>query len=75
MKLFGNSSYGKTVTNTDNHNPTSYATEDNISKKINSPHFKDLELLYGDTYEVISTKRNICEDKPIQNWCRRIPTS
>jgi hypothetical protein len=34
MKLFGNSSYGKTVTNKDNHNCTSYATETNITKKL-----------------------------------------
>ena len=45
---------------------TSYGNEDNISKKINSPHFKDLELLYGQKYEVISTKREICQDLPLQ---------
>ncbi len=30
---------------------TSYGNEDNISKKTNGPHFKDLELLYGQKYE------------------------
>jgi hypothetical protein len=35
-------------------------------KKINSPHFKDLELLYGQKYEVISTKREIRMDLPLQ---------
>ena len=66
MKLFGNSGYGKTVTNKERFVSTSYANEDNISKKINSPHFKDLELLYGQKYEVISTKREITMDLPLQ---------
>jgi hypothetical protein len=44
----------------------SYGNEDNISKKINSPHFKDLEQLYGQKYEVISTKREIRMDLPLQ---------
>ena len=62
MKLFGNSAYGKTITNKENFVSTSYGNEDNISKKINSPHFKDLEQLYGQKYEVISTKREIRMD-------------
>jgi hypothetical protein len=66
MKLFGNSAYGKTVTNKENFVSTSYGNEDNISKKINSPHFKDLEQLYGQKYEVISTKREIRMDLPLQ---------
>jgi hypothetical protein len=35
-------------------------------KKIKSPHFKDLEQLYGQKYEVISTKREIRMDLPLQ---------
>ncbi len=65
MKLFGNSAYGKTVTNKKIVS-TSYGNEDNISKKNNSPHFKDLEQLYGQKYEVISTKREIKMDLPLQ---------
>jgi hypothetical protein len=38
----------------------------NISKKINSPHFKDLEQLHGQKYEVIATKREIRMDLPLQ---------
>ncbi len=45
MKLFGKSGYGKTVTDKGKIVSTIYDNEDNISKKINSPHFKDLELL------------------------------
>ena len=66
MKLFGNSAYGKTITNKENFSSTSYANEDNITKKINNPHFKDLEKLFGDTYEVSSTKREIKMDLPLQ---------
>ncbi len=66
MKLFGNSAYGKTVTNKEKTVSTSYGNEDNISKNINSPHFKDLEQLYGQKYEVISTKREIRMDLPLQ---------
>ena len=47
MKLFGNSAYGKTVTNKENFVSTSYGNEDNISNNKKSPHFKDLELLHG----------------------------
>jgi hypothetical protein len=43
MKLFGNSAYGKTITNKENFVSTTYGNEDNMSKKINSPHFKDLD--------------------------------
>ena len=50
MKLFGNSAYGKTITNKEGFISTTYATENNISKKINhhikkkimkSPHQKE----------------------------------
>ena len=58
MKLFGNSAYGKCITNKEKNLSTTYGNEDNISKKINSPHFKDLELLYGQKYEVISTNNS-----------------
>jgi hypothetical protein len=66
MKLFGNSAYGKTVTNKEMFDSTTYGNDDNIAKQINSPHFKDLELLYGQKYEVISTKRTIAMDLPLQ---------
>jgi hypothetical protein len=66
MKLYGNSAYGKCITNKENFVSTTYGNEDNISKKIHSPHFKDLEQLYRQKYEVISTKREIREVLPLQ---------
>jgi hypothetical protein len=65
MKLFGDNAYAKTVTNKDKIVSTSYEYENNISKKIDGPHFKDLEQLYGQKYEVISTKREIRMDLPL----------
>ena len=69
MKLFGNSAYGKTITNKEGFVSTTYATEDNINKKINNPRFKDLEELYGKNYEVVSSKREIKLDLPLQIGC------
>ena len=69
MKLFGNSAYGKTITNKEGFVSTTYATEDNINKKINNPRFKDLEELYGQNYEVISSKKEIKLDLPLQIGC------
>ncbi len=66
IKLFGNRAYGKTVTNKENVVSTTYGNEDNIGKKIYNPHFKDLEELYGQKYEVTSTKRKIRMDLPLQ---------
>ncbi len=77
MKLSGNRAYGKTVTNKENFVSTahgSYGNEDNISKKINGPHFKDLEQLYGQKYEVISKKREI-NGPSITNWCCSLSSS
>ncbi len=66
MKLFGNSAYGKTITNKEKFVSTTHGNEDNTSKKINNPHFKDLEILYGQKYEGTSTKREITMDLPLQ---------
>jgi hypothetical protein len=41
----------------------------NISKKINNPRFKDLEQLHGENYEVITSKREIKLDLPLQIGC------
>ena len=66
MKLFGNTAYGKTVTNQEKIVSPPYGNEDNIPIKQNSPHFKDIEQFYGQKYEVISTKRTIEMNLPLQ---------
>jgi hypothetical protein len=65
-KLFGNSAYAKAVTNTDNHNSTTYTTKAKSSNKYNSPQFKDSELLNSSKYEATSPKKEIREGLPIQ---------
>ena len=66
MKLIGNSPYGKTITNVFKHSKISYATNKNISKKINNRTFKDLEKLHGDNYEVDSSLSEIKINLPLQ---------
>jgi len=66
MKLFGNSAYGKTITNKEGFVNTSYANENDITKKINNPRFKDLEELHKNTYEVTTTYKTISMDLPLQ---------
>ena len=38
-------------------------------KKINDPHFKDLNKISDNTFEVFSSKRKIKMDVPIQVGC------
>ena len=66
MNLFGNSAYGKTITNKEGFVNTSYAGEKDITKKINNPRFKDLEELHNNTYEVTTSYKKIAMDLPLQ---------
>ncbi len=45
MKLIGNALYGRTVMDKEKHTTTTLCGLDKISKRINDPHFKDLEEL------------------------------
>jgi hypothetical protein len=69
MKLIGNSLYGRCVMNKEKHVGMTYANENNITKKINDPHFKDLNKISDNTFEVFSSKRKIKMDVPIQVGC------
>ena len=69
MKLIGNALYGRTVMDKERHTSTSYCGLDKISKKINNPHFKDLEQLNDNRFEVTSGKCKINMDTPIQIGC------
>ena len=55
--------------NKEKHISMNYADDNNITKKINDPHFKDLSKISDDTYEVFSSKRKIKMDVPIQVGC------
>ena len=69
MKLIGNSLYGRCVMNKEKHVGMTFADNNNISKKINDPHFKDLSQISENTFEVFSSKRKIKMDVPIQVGC------
>ena len=69
MKLIGNSLYGRCVMNKEKHIGMTYANENNITKRINDPHFKDLNKISDNTFEVFSSKRKIKMDVPIQVGC------
>ncbi len=56
-KLFGNSAYGKTFINKEKIVSISYGNEDNIPKKINSPHFK-LAIVWIKLWGNIKEKNN-----------------
>ena len=66
MKLFGNSAYGKTITNKEGFVNNNYADVNIIRKKINNPRLKDLEELYDNTYEVTTSYQRIRMDLPLQ---------
>ena len=66
MKLLGNSGYGKTITNKDNHRSIYFCDDHEAPKKVNEPHFRQLNLLQEDFYEVEMAKKVIKYDLPVQ---------
>ncbi|KAJ8031107.1 hypothetical protein HOLleu_27721 [Holothuria leucospilota] len=66
MKLIGNSSYGKTITNKEGHRDVSIVPEDKASRLINETNFRELNEISTGCYEVESAKRSIAMDLPIQ---------
>ncbi|KAJ8017821.1 Krueppel-related zinc finger protein 1 [Holothuria leucospilota] len=66
MKLIGNSSYGKTITNKEGHCNINIVQDDKASRLINETTFRDLNEISTGCYEVESAKRSIAMDLPIQ---------
>ncbi|KAJ8040703.1 hypothetical protein HOLleu_15076 [Holothuria leucospilota] len=66
MKLIGNSSYGKTITNKEGHRNIHIVPEDKASRLINETTFRDLNEMSNGCYEVESAKPSIAMDLPIQ---------
>ena len=64
MKLLGNSSYGKTVTNVDRHRDVKYCTEVGTSTLISNKRFRQLDVVTEDAYEVTSSKARVTYDLP-----------
>ena len=66
MKLVGNSSYGKTITNKERHRQVKFCDDDEVPNLINSPFFRELNPIDDDTSEVQSSKKKIKLDLPLQ---------
>ena len=65
MKLIGNSSYGKFITNKEKHHDIVYVDESEIGTEIMDEHFYSLTELPNGYYEVEKTKKKIILDLPI----------
>ena len=65
MKLIGNSSYGKTLTNINNHCDIYFLNDKDTAKKINSPLFKKATPLSDDWNEVEMRKPNLIHKLPL----------
>ena len=59
MKLLGNSSYGKLITNKETHHDIVYADESKIGTEIMDEHFYSLTELADGYYEVEKLKRKL----------------
>ena len=66
MKLVGNSSNGKTMTNKERHRQVKFCGDDEVPSLINSPFFCELNPIDDKTYEVQSSKKKIKLDVPLQ---------
>jgi Asp-tRNA(Asn)/Glu-tRNA(Gln) amidotransferase B subunit len=66
MKLHGNSGYGRTLTNKEKHLDIRYCNEANIGRVVNDSHFRKLDIIDEDLYEVSKTKKSISMNLPIQ---------
>ena len=65
MKLNGNSSYGKLITNKEKHHDIVYVNELEIGTEIMDKHLYSLTGLPNDYHEVEKTKRKIILDLPV----------
>ena len=65
MKLIGNSSYGKLITNKEKHHDIVYVNESENGTEIMDEHFYNLTELPDGYYEVEKTKKKINLDLPI----------
>ena len=66
MKLVGNSSYGKSLTNKELHRNVKYCDDDRAPMLVNDPFFRQLDPINHDTYEVLLSKKSIRLDLPVQ---------
>ena len=65
MKLIGNSSYGRTITDKMKHRDLCFANEHQIGTEIMDPNFYNLSELEPGFYEVEKTKKELLLDLPV----------
>ena len=65
-KLFGNAGYGGTLTNKETHLNISYCDESAVGMAVNDPHFRKLDVLDDNFYEISKTKKSIKLNLPMQ---------
>ena len=68
FKLWGNSSYGKTICNKEKHRNIRYCDSEAASELINDPLFHKLNAISENLYEIEHFKKEIVLDLPIQIW-------
>lgn len=67
MKLIDNSGYERTITNKDKHRDIFFSCEEKeMSRKVNEPQFRQLQVLPDNMYEVEMAKKRITYDLPLQ---------
>ena len=59
MKIVGNSSCGKIITNKERHRQVNFCNDDELQPLVNSPFFRQLDAIDEDTYEVQSSKKTL----------------
>ena len=56
----------KTITNKEKHRQVKFCDDNEVSGLINSPFFRQLDIIDDETYKVQSSKKNIKLDLPLQ---------
>ena len=65
-ELFGNAGYGGTLTNKKTHLNISYCDESAVGMAVNDPHFRKLDVLDDNFYEISKTKKSMKLNLPMQ---------
>ena len=65
-KTMGNASYGYCCIDKSKHNKVKFVEQDEISRHVRDPFFKNIEELGGGIYEVVKGKRKVIQDTPVQ---------
>ena len=65
MNMLGNSGYGKTITNVDQHRDVNYCTEKAESLMVNDGGFRQLDVVVDDAYEAEMNKKTVTYTLPV----------